>query len=166
MNIVMLGISGIGIVLIILGLAFVFPYKAVSRLSAVTEGIIKDMTYDAMSYNQRVAEKLKGSEKERTKEKMYITMGVGEHHGISGESKKMYHAVYFYTVNGIEYSRAEGLGYNKGIVEKNLGNQVAVHYNPENPLNASLSSGMVYRVLSSTFILIGIILMLAGILLL
>lgn len=166
MNTLVSMVLALGIILIIVGIAFILPCIAIGKLSASTRGLIKDITYDAASYNKRVAAKMSDLIDDSPKRKVYVSAGVGGHHDISGDPKKMYHAIYSYTVNGVEYSKADGTGYNKGIAMKKIGSEVKVHYDPENPLKASLSSGLVYKVLSCSFIPAGAFIIIVGLLLL
>lgn len=157
-------LSGIGGILLIVGIAFIFPYRAISKLSAVVKGVIKDITNDAYRYNQRITSKFEKGKKVENPPKSGVrfSAGVGGRSNFDGKSKQMYHVIYSYTIDGVEYSRADGPGYTKEIVKKRIGSEVIVHYDPQNPLNASLSTGMVYKILSCSFIPVGIVLVILG----
>lgn len=164
MNELEIVLSGIGGILLIVGIAFIFPYRVVSKLSAVVKGVIKDITNDAYRYNQRITSKFEKGKKVENPPKSGVRFwaGVGGRSNFGGESKQMYHVIYSYTIDEVEYSRADGPGYNKGIAKKRIGSEVIVHYDPQNPLNASLSTGMVYKILSCSFIPAGIVLIILG----
>lgn len=135
----------IGGVLVIVGLGFIFPWKNVAKLKGETTGVIKDITeLDASAFNEKMAEK-SGLSKPAGKG-IYVKTTVGGRQ--AGDAKVMFHSIYAYTVDGVEYTRADGLGYNKGLAEKKIGKEVTVHYNPNSPFQASLSSGKGYKYLS------------------
>lgn len=77
---------------------------------------------------------------------MYVTTSVGGRQ--AGDAKVMFHSIYSYSVDGVEYTRADGLGYNKGLAEKKIGKEFTVYYNLVCPFQASLSSGKGYKYLS------------------
>ncbi|MBQ9991578.1 MAG: DUF3592 domain-containing protein [Lachnospiraceae bacterium] len=149
-----------GGVFLVLCIGFLFPAVIVGKLSAETKGVIREITRDALKYNERIA----ASAKNRNKTKgVYIRAGVGSTRGMGDHTPVMYHMVYAYAVDGVEYSRADGPGYNKGLAEKKIGKEVTVYYDPENPLKASLSSGEIYRGLSILFFFMGVLSVAAGI---
>ena len=157
LSIVLICLSG---VFLIVGIGFLFPAIIVGKLSATTKGIIKDMTHDAMKYNAQVTTP---AENEQSGIRFIVRAGVGDGNQIGRYTKRVYHAIYFYRVNGIEYSRADGVSYNKGLLEKKLGEVVTVYYDPSNPLKASLSSGKVYKILCVLLFSLGILSGIAGI---
>lgn len=161
LGIVLLCIGG---VLLIVGIAFIFPYRVVSGLSSTTKGVIKDITYNAYAYNERVAGKFATEKNAGSSDKpgIRVSAGVGGYNNSGSNPKQMYHTIYSYMVDGVEYSRAAGPGYNKGIVEKKIGTEVTVYYDPADPLKSSLSSGTVYKILSCSFIPVGAILVIVG----
>ena len=77
----------------------------------------------------------------------------------------MFHKVYRYVVNGKEYTRADGVRYNKGMVEPLIGKAVTVYYNPENPQQSTLSNGGGYKLTMTILYIVGGSLALFGILL-
>ena len=157
LSIVLLCIGG---VCLAVGIGFIFPAGIVGKLSATTRGIIRDITLDAMKYNASINSP---AEVEVSGKKIVVQAGVGGKIRKEKYKKQVYHSVYFYNVNGVEYSRADGPGYNKGLAEKKIGKQVVVYYDPSNPLKASLSSGKVYKVLSVVLISLGVLSGIAGV---
>lgn len=157
LSIVLLCIGG---VCLVVGIGFLFPARIVGKLSATTRGIIRDITLDAMKYNASTSSPAEG---EVSGTKFVVRAGVGGTIRKEKYTKHVYHSVYFYNVNGIEYSRADGPGYNKGLAEKKIGEQVTVYYDPSNPLKSSLSSGKVYKILSLFLISLGVLSGIVGI---
>lgn len=78
----------------------------------------------------------------------------------------MFHKVYRYVVNGKEYTRADGVRYNKGAVQPLIGKPVMVYFNPENPQQSTLSNGDGYKLTMVILYVVGGLLMLLGIILL
>lgn len=147
----------IGGVLMIVGIGFIFPWKAVAKLKGETAGVIKDITeQEASAFNEKMAEKL-GLSKPVGKG-IYVKTAVGGK--MMDDPKVMYHSIYSYSVDGVEYTRADGLGYNKGLAEKKVGKEVTVYYNPNSPFQASLSFGKGYKYLSIGLISSGAIFLL------
>ena len=78
----------------------------------------------------------------------------------------MFHKVYQYVVDGREYTRADGVRYDKGAVQSWIGKTVNVYYNPENPQQSTLSNGSGYKITMIILYIAGGLIMLVGLALL
>lgn len=151
----------IGLVVLLIGLVFIIPYKVVSKLKGKTDGVIVDMTANVEDYNKTKGDDFGNAEAGVKKRASYLKIGVGNKPmSIGSPEASMYHAVYTYYVNGKEYRKVDGLGYNKGNVKKKIGKKVCVYYNLENPRRSSLSSGKGYKYVSIGLSALGLILLL------
>ena len=157
----------IGVVALIAGIVFIFPWITVSSLSGKTTGKIIGMTRNAMDYNEtanyETAEETKEKEEESTLH-IHISAGVGGKNTRMGGTKpsNMYYTIFSYFVDGTEYRRASAVAYNKGYINKRIGKNVPVYYDMKNPERASLSSGKAYKWISIGLIAGGILFSVAG----
>jgi len=161
-------LGGIGVIAIIIGFIFIIPYKNVRQFSNnKVQGQIVDMVWDGAAFN---------APRDRAANVEYykvagMEMQPGTRKRIAGDraTANMYHKVYRYVVNGREYLRADGVRYNKGAVQAQLGKQVNVYYNPQNPQESTLSNGKGYKITmialfsaGGFFVLTGITIMILG----
>ncbi len=182
-------VIGVGLVVIGIGCAFIIPYKNVKRFASnKVQGEIVDMVWNATMYNEPLDKaanvehvKVAGMEFQpgtRTKPLIdaklntdtVVWVGATEqdmHTPVVGRSTiNTFHKVYRYVVNGKEYTRADGVRYNKGAVQPLIGKPVMVYFNPENPQQSTLSNGGGYKLTMIILYIIGGLLMLLGIMLL
>ena len=172
---------GMGLIAIIVGLAFIIPYKHVHQFAgSKVQGQIVDMVWNAALFNQPLDEaanvehfKFAGMEMHPgtrnvgiQTDRMIVNVGSGEpdpNTVIIGRGPvNMYHKVYRYVVDGKEYMRADGVRYNKGAVEPWIGKIVPVYYNPENPQQSTLSNGKGYKLTMIILYIVGGLLILFG----
>lgn len=78
----------------------------------------------------------------------------------------MVYKVYRYEVDGKEYMRADAVAYDYYRLKSQLGSKVAVYYNPDNPQQATLSTGKGYKITMIILFSSGGFLLLVGLLLL
>lgn len=178
-------VMGVGVLIVGIGLIFIIPYKNVKRFASnKVQGKIVDMVWNAAMYNAPLDEaanveqfKVAGMEFRAGTRLHGIDFGttfvrVGD--GQPDPNKvviglgpvNMYHKVYHYVVNGKEYTRADGVRYNKGLVQSWIGKSVMVYYNPENPQQSTLSNGGGYKLTMIILYIVGGLLMLLGMMLL
>lgn len=174
-------IMGVGLLVIGIGLVFIIPYKNVNRFAGnKVQGRIVDMVWDAAMYNRPLDEaagvehfKVAGTEfvpgtriRRRHVFPTYVHVGnAGQdpHKAVIGRGTvNMYHKVYQYVVNGREYTRADGIRYNKGVVQSWMGKPVTVYYNPQNPQQSTLSNGSGYKITMIILYVVGGVLVLLG----
>ncbi len=168
-------VIGVGVLLIVIGLIFILPYKNVRRFSKEkVQGQIVDMVWNAAMYNRPLDEvanveqfKVAGMElRPGTRNAGIEIGGDGEqdpNRPIVGRGDiNMYHKVYRYVVNGKEYTRADGVRYNEGAVKKWIGKTVPVYYNPENPQQSTLSNGSGYKLTMIILYIVGGLCVLVG----
>jgi len=167
-------VIGVGALLIIIGLIFNIPYKNVSRFAGnMVQGQIVDMVWNAAMYNKPLDEaaqvehyKLAGMEmRPGTRDAVIIhpynriTLGNGNQDPfkpvIGRGTVNMYHKVYQYVVNGVTYTRADGVRYNKSVIEPLMGQMVPVYYNPSNPQQSTLSNGGGYKLTMTILCIVG-----------
>lgn len=139
-------LGGVGLLFLILGLAFSMIGKKTFNCTAVTEGRIIDMCYNAYDYNN--------GNSGRTAVGIYI--------GTSDPG--MFCPVFTYRVNGIEYTRASYVSWNKGQINRKMNKPRTIYYNPENPQEASLSKRSILTLMGTIFILVGAVTIAAGVL--
>ncbi len=176
-------VIGAGVLVLGIGLVFIIPYKNVKRLAGdKVRGEIVDMVWNAGLYNAPLDEaagveqsnvagvefpvgtRTRGFESGVT----HISVGDGQpdpNKVVLGRGTvNMYHKVYRYVVNGREYTRADGVRYDKGTVQSWIGKSVTVYYNPENPQQSTLSNGGGYKLTMIILYVVGGLLMLLGLL--
>ena len=176
---------GIGLIVIVIGCAFIVPYKNVKRFANnQVQGQIIDMVWNAAMYNEPLDKaanvehiKIAGMEiKPGTRNPgvelgtTYVRVGDGQPDPkkvVIGQGPvNMFHKVYRYVVNGKEYTRADGVRYNRGMVEPLIGKTVTVYYNPDNPQQSTLSNGGGYKLTMTILYIVGGLIALLGITLL
>ena len=174
-------VMGVGLLIVGIGLIFIIPYKNVKRFASnKVQGKIVDMVWNAAMYNAPLDEaadvehfRVAGMEFQPGTRQHGIELGttfvrVGDGQRdpnkvvIGQGSVNMYHKVYRYVVNGKEYVRADGVRYNKGVVQSWIGQSVIVYYNPENPQQSTLSNGGGYKLTMIILYIVGGLLMLLG----
>ena len=177
-------IIGVGLLVAGIGLVFIIPYKNVARFATnKVQGKVIDMVWNAAMYNAPLDEaadvehfKIAGMEFQPGTRQHGVKLGT---FALTGDNQpdsnkviigqgpiNMYHKVYHYVVNGKEYTRADGVRYNKGAVQSWIGKSVMVYYNPENPQQSTLSNGSGYKLTMIILYTVGGFLMLLGLLLL
>ncbi len=174
-------IMGVGLLVVGIGLVFIIPYKNVNRFAGnKVQGRIVDMVWDAAMYNAHLDEAagvehfevagmefVPGTRMQRIQIlPTHVRVGNGTqdpHEPVIGRGTvNMYHKVYQYVVNGREYTRADGIRYNKGVVQSQMGKTVTVYYNPKNPQQSTLSNGMGYKIAMIILYVVGGLLVLLG----
>lgn len=176
-------VIGAGVLVVGIGLIFIIPYKNVKRFTNnKVQGEIVDMVWNAALYNVPLDEaagveqvtvagmefpagsRTHGIEPGVT----HIRVGDGDpdpNKVVLGRGPvNMYHKVYRYIVNGKEYTRADGVRYDKKAVQSWIGKTVTVYYNPEKPQQATLSNGGGYKLTMAILYVVGGLLMLLGLL--
>ncbi len=167
-------VIGVGLLVVGIGLVFIIPYKNVNRFAGnQVQGRIVDMVWDAAMYNDPLDEaagvehfEVAGMEfvpGTRTQgisiQSIHVRVGNGmqdPHVPVIGRGTvNMYHKVYRYVVNGREYTRADGIRYNKGVVQSWIGKTVTVYYNPKNPQQSTLSNGSGYKITMIILYIVG-----------
>lgn len=155
-------VSGsLGSAALIVGIVFFFIYRNVKRHSDhVVKGRIIDLTWNAAEFNrihndEGISLDIGG---------LTLTGGVGgrSYSSTGYRTSNTYHRVFSYTVDGKEYVRAEGIRYSKGLIEKTVGTEVNVYYDPHNPHSATLSSGKGYKIVWAILIPVGIALLITA----
>jgi hypothetical protein len=178
-------VMGVGVFIAGIGLIFMIPYKNVRRFADnKVQGTVVDMVWNAAAYNTPLEEaaevehfKILGMEfKPGTRQHVgqmneaYVHLGDGQpdtNKVMIGQGPvNMYHKVYRYIVDGKEYTRADGVRYNKGVVQSWIGKTVMVYYNPENPQQSTLSNGGGYKLTMIILYMVGGFLVLLGMILL
>lgn len=175
-------VIGVGVLLIIIGLIFSIPYKNVSRFSGnMVQGQIVDMVWNAAMYNKPLDEaaqvehyKFAGMEMQPGTRNTgilhpYNRVNIGNGNQdpykpvVGRGAVNMYHKVYQYVVNGVVYTRADGVRYNKGVVEPLIGQMVPVYYNPSNPQQSTLSNGGGYKLTMTILCAVGVLCLVVGV---
>ncbi len=179
-------VMGVGLIVIGIGCAFIIPYKNVKRFASnKVQGQIVDMVWNAAMYNEPLDKaanvehvKVAGMELQpgtrmaplveaKVGNDTIIRVGETEtdpHKPVVGRGTvNMFHKVYRYVVNGKEYTRADGVRYNRGMVEPLIGKPVTVYYNPENPQQSTLSNGGGYKLTMIILYIVGGLIALLGI---
>ena len=146
-----------GLVLLLVGIIFVFCWRHLARYSGETTGLIIDITSSGAWYNDRAEKEAAISQEDR---KLQVQMHTNT--GRYGDHGNMYAPVFQYVVDGRTYSRASGLAYNKGLAQKKLGKTVLVYYNVNKPQKASLSNGKGYKILGLGLSIGGILFCMIG----
>lgn len=178
-------VTGVGILVVGIGLIFIIPYKNVKRFAGnKVQGQIIDMVWNAAMYNEPLERaagvehlKIAGVEMQPgTREHAidpfvtYVNVGDGQPDPkkvvVGRGTVNMFHKVYRYVVDGQEYTRADGVRYDKGTVESWMGKTVNVYYNPENPQQSTLSNGGGYKLTMIILYIAGGLIMLIGLALL
>ncbi len=178
-------VLGVGVLVVGIGLIFIILYKNVKRFANnKVQGKIIDMVWNAAMYNEPLDEaanvehfeiagmELRPGTRNRGMkiDKTFVNVGDGQSDPnkvvIGRGTINMYHKVYQYMVNDREYTRADGVRYNKSMVQSQIGKTVWVYYNPENPQQSTLSNGGGYKLTMLILYIIGGLLMLVGLLLL
>ena len=178
-------VTGVGVLVVGIGLIFIIPYKNVKRFAGnKVQGQIIDMVWNAAMYNEPLERaagveylKIAGIEMQPgTRENAfepfvtYVNIGDGQKDPkrvvVGRGTVNMFHKVYRYVVDGKEYTRADGVRYDKGTVESWMGKTVNVYYNPENPQQSTLSNGGGYKLTMIILYIAGGLIMLVGLALL
>jgi len=178
-------VMSIGMLIVGIGLIFIIPYKNVKRFASnMVQGKVVDMVWNAAMYNEPLDKaanvehfKVAGMEFQPGTRNhgvefatSYVHVGDGQpdpNKVVIGQGPvNMYHKVYYYVVNGKEYTRADGVRYNKGAVQSWIGKPVMVYYNPDNPQQSTLSNGGGYKLTMNILYCVGGLLMVIGIMLL
>lgn len=178
-------VTGVGVLVVGIGLIFIIPYKNVKRFAGnKVQGQIIDMVWNAAMYNEPLERaagvehlKIAGIEmqpgtREHAFEPGVTHVYVGDDQSdpkkvvIGRGTVNMFHKVYRYVVDGKEYTRADGVRYDKGTVESWMGKTVNVYYNPENPQQSTLSNGGGYKLTMIILYIAGGLIMLVGLVLL
>lgn len=139
--------AGVGMLFLVLGIIFVMVGKVSFKCTAATEGSIIDMCYNAYDYNN-------GGSGNRA---------VGIYVGDSDPG--MYCPIFTYRVNGMEYTRASNVSWNRGQIKRKMNKPRTIYYNPENPKQASLTKQSALAIMGKIFILVGAVSIAVGILL-
>lgn len=147
-----------GAVSLVLGMVFLVVTRTLGKLSVTTPGTIIEITSDPVKYNKQCI-----SFKEIGNQTISLNTYTGNTKSFDVHEATMYHKVYRYTVNGQIYTRADGVGYNKGLVAGKIGEEVMVYYDPADPFRASLSSGKSYKILAILFLSLAFLFLLSGI---
>lgn len=178
-------VMGVGVFIAGIGFIFIIPYKNVKRFAGnKVQGTVVDMVWNAAAYNAPLEEaanvehyKVLGMEfRPGTRQNVaqmseaHVRLGNEQpdpHKVVIGQGPvNMYHKVYRYMVNGKDYTRADGVRYNKGVVQSWIGKTVMVYYNPENPQQSTLSNGGGYKLTMVILYMVGGFLLLIGMILL
>ncbi len=153
--------GSVGVVALLIGLIFLRVFHNVKRkYTGVTTGTIVDFTWNASSFNVE-----HGGDNTVVKAGEHFTV----HAYVGGRSltalhrpyTRMYHKVFSYSVNGMEYIRADVVRYSMDLLEKWKGKTVPVYYDEENPAKAGLSSGKGYKQVACILLPIGVLLEIA-----
>lgn len=178
-------VTGVGVLVVGIGLIFIIPYKNVKRFASnKVQGRIIDMVWNAAMYNEPLESaagvehfQIAGMEMQPgTREQGMNPFVTRETAGdaqndpnrvvVGRGTVNMFHKVYQYEVDGREYTRADGVRYNKGAVQSWIGKTVNVYYNPENPQQSTLSNGSGYKITMIILYIAGGLIMLVGLALL
>lgn len=166
--------ASIGFAAVLVGIIFLFISRNLaSKSSYSVKGTITDMVWNAAEFNAEQGDNgveiggvnVKVGSRPRRFEinETGIEMALTPSGTITTSTpNNMFHKVFEYTVDGVTYKRAEGIRYNKGAVEKCIGKEVVVYYDPDNPMRASLSSGKGYKITYLILLIAGIPSLLGG----
>lgn len=138
---------GIGLLFFTLGIIFAIIGKKIFKCTAETEGRIIDMCHNAYNYNYG------GSGR----------VAIGVHLGGAADPG-MSCPIFTYRVNGMEYTRASNISWNRGQIRRKMNKTRTIYYNPENPEQASLTKQSSLALIGKIFILVGGISIAAGLL--
>lgn len=140
------------------GIAFLIVTQTQKKYSAQTTGKVVDKTIHNGAYEKGVQEiadaKINGNQ-------VYLRTG-----GKTSSGSHSYYLIYEYTVNGILYRNTTGYAVGGLQANKKVGKEVTVSYNPEAPVQASLTKKGTYKALSILLLNLGGVGSLAGIILL
>lgn len=138
--------GGVGGFFLILGVIFVMIGKMKFKCTAETEGRIIDMCLNAYDYNNGNS----GN----------VAVGIW----VGSSSPGMYCPIFAYRVNGVEYTRASNVSWNRGQIKRKMNKPRTIYYNPENPEQASLTKQSAFAVIGKIFIPLGVVCVVAGLL--
>ncbi len=174
-------VTGVGVLVVGIGLIFIIPYKNVKRFAGnKVQGQIVDMVWNAAIYNEPLESaagvehfKIAGTEMRPGTREQGIEFDTSYARGGANQPDpnkviasrgpvNMYHKVYRYVVDGKEYTRADGVRYDKGAVQSWIGKTVPVYYNPENPQQSTLSNGGGYKITMIILYIAGGLILLTG----
>lgn len=145
MMIVVYIVEGLALFFLILGIIFVIAGKLSFKCTAATEGRIIDMCFNAYDYNNGHS----GS----------TAFGIR----VGSLEPGMYCPVFTYCVNGMEYTRASNVSWNRDQIKRKINKPRTIYYNPENPKQASLTKRSFLDIMGKIFILVGAVSLAAGI---
>lgn len=151
----------IGAASFIVGLSFLLVCLSHKKLNAMTMGVITGICRDASKFNASVKEKEHIPLPENKQGNFYSRAAVGTDNR-NLDHTVTYYLTYSYEVNGITYHRATNVSMNAGMAKKKIGQQKTVRYNTENPFQSTISTGTIYKVLSSILIPIGLVCIIIG----
>lgn len=132
------------------------PEKRLGENRMETKGKVIDVTRHAAEYNDRMYVKYGISEVDRPKVRLGGTETRDPDMRVRG-----YHFIYAYTVDGVEYTKADEMGYGVLHPEEKIGEVVTVMYDADKPFNAVMTAFSGTKILKSLKPL-GKILLIAG----
>lgn len=145
---------GIGLIMIIIGIACTLGGNLTWKYDGKTTGRIIDMCLNAFDYNNGNSGKV----------------GIGIISGGGGNATRR--PVYEYCVNGITYNRASSVGWNIGKIQKKIeqATPICVYYKLDNPAQSTITKSSVLKIVgislsgcAALLLLLGIIFLLIGI---
>lgn len=143
-------IISVGVIFLILGIIFCLTGNNKKKYSAITVGQVIDMCKNANSFNT-------GGDGEGAHFGAYVTTGN------TNKPKTNRCPVFIYTVNGMQYKRADSISYDIRTVERMMNKPVNVFYNPSEPSDAKLSVRSPLMIVGFTFIGVSVLLLAMGI---
>ncbi len=139
-------VAGMGSLFLLLGIIlFCVGKKTWNRTEQVT-GTIVDMCRNAYDYNHG---------------------GTGNYDAFSGIRTGSVHRatwcpIYTYTVNGVSYTRASNVSWDKRTVKRKMEVPQNVYYNPNDPKDSSLVKQSIVCLVGGIFLLVGFFLAVIG----
>lgn len=136
----------IGIVFLTLGIIFCVKGNNKKKYSGRTTGKVIDMCKSAKSFNS-------GGDGEGLHFGVYVSTGN------TSRPKLSSCPIFTYTVNGMQYTRADNVAYDVSMIRHMMERTVDIFYNPSNPADAKL-------VVRSPLLIVGIVFILVSVLML
>lgn len=133
----------VGVVFLAVGIILCLKGNNKKKYTGKTTGRITDMCKNAQSFNS-------GGDGEGLHFGVYISTRSGK------RSKKSSCPIFTYTVDGVQYTRADNMSNDVKRIERMMGRTVDVYYNPENPMDARLTVTSPLCIVGIIFILISI----------